>query len=145
MTDEKEDELDATERFLRDKARIDAEQSARLAAAREEAIKMGKEPFSAEVLSQYFTPSHRQYFTPSHRLGHEHSKILKALEEFEWTYYVREPENMTLEEFRKEADRDLFSGYVKGTRLRVQTRLRTSSRRHSASARAFRSNLASSR
>ena len=91
MTDEKEDELDATERFLRNKARHDAERAAQLSAAREEATKLGKEPFSAEALSRYFTPSHR--------LGHEQSKVVKALEEYEWSYYLGYPQIMTLEEF----------------------------------------------
>jgi hypothetical protein len=92
MTDEKDDDgLDATERFLRNKARHDAERVAQLSAAREEATKRGKEPFSAEVLSQYFTPAHR--------VGDEHSKVVKALEDFESSYYFSYPQIMTLEEF----------------------------------------------
>ena len=95
MTEEKDDDGgDETERFLRDKARRDAEKADRLKAAREEATKAGKEPFSAEVLSRYFTPTHR--------LGHEHGKVLKALEEYEWSYYVVHTEIMTLEEFGRE-------------------------------------------
>ena len=94
MTDEKDDKLDATERFLRNKARHDAERAAMLNAARKEGEKLGKEPFSTEVLSQYFTPTHR--------LGHEHGKVLKALEEYEWSYYVVHTEIMTLEEFGRE-------------------------------------------
>ncbi len=88
MSDEKaDDELSDDERFLRDKA----QKAARLKAAREEATKIGKEPFSAEVLSRYYTPTSV--------IGAAHSDVLEALEEYEWFYYVREPEIMTLEEF----------------------------------------------
>ena len=46
MSNEKDDnELSDTERFLRNKARHDAERAAQLSAAREEATKLGKEPF----------------------------------------------------------------------------------------------------
>jgi hypothetical protein len=101
MTDEKEEDgLDATERFLGNKARHDAERAAMLDAARKEAAKLGKESFSAEVLSQYFTPSYC--------FGDAHSKVLDALEGFEWTYYISEPEIMTLEEFGRRLA-DVFS------------------------------------
>jgi hypothetical protein len=95
--EEGDDELSDTEWFLKLKARKDAEEAAQLSAAREEATKRGKEPFSAEVLSRYFTPSHR--------LGDEHSKVLKALEEYESSYYLGYPQIMTLEEFgRKQTE-----------------------------------------
>ncbi len=92
MTDKKDDdELSDTERFLRDKARSDAEKSVRLNAAREKATKIGKERFNAEILSRYYTPTSV--------IGAAHSDVLEALEEYEWYYYVSEPELMTLEEF----------------------------------------------
>jgi hypothetical protein len=40
-----------------------------------------------------------RYFIPSHRVGDEQSKIVKALVEYEWSYYMGYPEVMTLEEF----------------------------------------------
>ena len=92
MSNEKDDdELSDTEWALRLKARHDAERAAQLAAARHEGTQREKEPFSAEVLSQYFTPSHR--------VGDDHSKIVKALEDFESSYYFSYPQIMTLEEF----------------------------------------------
>ena len=65
--------------------------AAQLSAAREEATKLGKEPFSAEILSRYNTPISV--------IGAAHSDVLEALEEYEWYYYMSEREIMTLGEF----------------------------------------------
>jgi hypothetical protein len=92
MADEKDDDgLSDTERFRRDKARSDAERAAQLKAAREEATQRGKEPFSTEVLSRYFTPAYV--------MGAARSDVLEALEEYESSYYFSYPQIMTLEEF----------------------------------------------
>jgi hypothetical protein len=95
--EEGDDELSDTEWFLKLKARKDAEEAAQLSAAREEATRRGKEPFSAEVLSRYFTPA---YVT-----GAAHGDVLEALEEYESSYYLGYPQMMTLEEFGRKLTR----------------------------------------
>jgi hypothetical protein len=72
-------------------ARKDAEDAARLNVARQEAEKVGKEPFSAQALSRYYAPRHRS--------GADQGTIVKALAEYESAYYLSCPEIRTLEEF----------------------------------------------
>ncbi len=72
-------------------ARKEAEEALRLSAAREDAAKVGKEPFSAELLSRYYAPRHRTDAEPG--------TIVKALAEYESAYYLSCPEIRTLEKF----------------------------------------------
>lgn len=74
-------------------ARRNSENAAALKAAREEAAARGKEPFSAEVLAQYYTPYYLE--------GAEHAEIVGDLARQEQLYYVTYTDVMTLEEYAK--------------------------------------------
>jgi hypothetical protein len=73
--------------------RLDGEAAAALKAAREEAAARGKEPFSAEVLAQYYTPYYLE--------GAEQAEIVRDLARQEQLYYVTYADVMTLEEYAK--------------------------------------------
>lgn len=70
-------------------ARARQREAETLAAAKADAARRGKEPFNLEKLESMCDTSHEGQMAP----------IDERNEEFEWKYYVRYPQIMTIEDF----------------------------------------------
>lgn len=86
---------DAAKKFMdQERACVDQLEAEKLANAKADARRQGKEPFDLEKLESLCDTSNKGRMAP----------LEERFAKFEWKYYVENPKILTIEEFAKEVE-----------------------------------------